>query len=105
MDKFFAVVESFNQWAESTITDFKLSKSNQFHSRYQLMMKNVTPENNLPPNFAANLIIEKGSARHNAHLELLKAIVKKGEKANANSKDKAEAKAAAANLKQHNIEV
>ncbi len=62
------------------------------------MMKSVTPENNLPPNFAANLIIEKGSAKTREDLNYLKAIVKKGEKANANSKDKAEAKAAAANL-------
>jgi transcriptional regulator with XRE-family HTH domain len=92
-DKFFAVVESFNQWAESTIKDFKLSKSNQFHPRYQPMMKSVTPENNLPPNFAANFIIEKGSPRHNAHIEYLKAAAKKGDKA------------AIANLKQYGIEV
>jgi transcriptional regulator with XRE-family HTH domain len=91
-DKFFAVVESFNQWAESTIKDFKLSKSNQFHPRYLPMMKSVTPENSLPPDFAANFIIEKGSLRHNAHIEYLKAAAKKGDKA------------AIANLKQHGIE-
>jgi len=92
-DKFFAVVESFNQWAENTIADFKLSKSNQFHSRYRPIMKSVTPENNLPSNFAANFIIEKGSPRHNAHIEYLKSAAKKGDKA------------AIANLKQHGIEV
>ena len=92
-DKFFAVVESFNQWAENTIADFKLSKSNQFHSRYRPIMKSVTPENNLPSNFAANFIIEKGSPRHNAHIKYLKAAAKRGDKA------------AIANLKQHGIEV
>jgi hypothetical protein len=94
-DKFFAVIESFNQWAESTIEDFKLSKSNLFHPRYPAVMKNVTPENSwnsLPPNYAADVVIEKGSARHNAHLEILKALAKKGDKA------------AIANLKQHGIE-
>ncbi len=91
-DKFFAIVESFNQWAESTIKDFKLSKSNQFHSRYQPMMKTVMPEKNLPPNFAANFVIQKGSPRHNAHIEYLKTAAKKGDKA------------AIANLKQHGIE-
>jgi hypothetical protein len=92
-DKFFAVVESFNQWAESAIEDFKLSKSDQFHPRYRARMKSVTPENNLPPNFIANCIIEKGSPRHNAHIEDLKTLAIKGDKA------------AIANLKQHNIEV
>ena len=94
--KLFAVVESFNQWAESTIADFKLSKSDQFHPRFPAVMKNVTPENSwssLPPNYAANSIIEKGSPRHNAHLEHLKVMARNGDKA------------AIANLKQHNIEV
>ncbi|HUZ06563.1 MAG TPA: hypothetical protein VMV89_03660 [Candidatus Paceibacterota bacterium] len=90
--KLFAVVESFNQWAENTIADFKLSKSNQFHPRYRPIMKSVTPENNLPPDFAANSVIKEGSPRFNAHIEHLQAAAKKGDKT------------AIANLKQRGIE-
>jgi len=91
-DKFFAVVESFNQWAENTIKDFKLSKSNQFHPRYPAVIKNVTPENSWN-SLPANFIIKKGSPRHNAHIEYLKAAAINGDKA------------AIANLKQYGIEV
>jgi transcriptional regulator with XRE-family HTH domain len=43
-DKCFAVVECFNQWAQNTIKDFRLSKSKLFTSpRYLAIMKSVIP--------------------------------------------------------------
>ena len=116
----FAVLESLIHWSQRIVKDFKLSdskhiqdvhrisKSGVLESTHQekyirLMQSIIDPA--AVPNYPANFIIEKGSPRHNAHLELLKAMVKKGEKADANSKDKADARAAAANLKQHNIGV
>lgn len=95
-DKLFAVVESFNQWAASAIKDFKLSKSNEFNAKYRAIMKSVAPEDDwesLPPDYASNHVIEKGSPRWNQHVDLLKALAKKGDKA------------AIANLELYNIEV
>lgn len=52
-------------------------------------------------NYAENSIIEKGSPRHNAHLELLKAMVKRGVKPDAGKQEKIDAESAAANLNAH----
>jgi hypothetical protein len=108
--RLFAVVEDFLNWSQGIIKDFKLEESKHIqdvHSvikksgiieptgraKYIAMSQSVvyqTPAK--PPNYAANSIIEKGSPRHNAHIEYLKTMAKKGDKA------------AIANLKQHNIE-
>lgn len=118
--RLFAVLESLIHWSQRIVKDFKLSdskhiqdvhrisKSGILESTHQekyirLMQSIIDPA--AVPNYPSNSIIEKGSPRHNAHLEHLKAMVKNGRKADANSKDKADAKAAAANLKLHGIEV
>jgi hypothetical protein len=108
--RLFAVIASFLRWSQGIIEDFKLADSKEIQDvhrvlkrsgiiertnqrKYIPMMKSVTTEISLPPNIAASFIIEKGSPRHNAHIEYLKAAAKKGDKD------------AIANLKQYGIEV
>jgi hypothetical protein len=104
--RLFAVVESFLYWSQGIVEDFKLADSKHLQDvhhvtkrsgiiertsqkKYLPMLKSVTQENSMPPNIAAGFIIKKGSSRHNAHIEHLKTMAKKGDKA------------AIANLKQH----
>jgi hypothetical protein len=107
--RLFAVLESLIHWSQGIVKDFKLSESKHIQDVHRVPQKNGVLGNtnrekyirlmqsiidqDAGPHYDANPVIEKGSARHNAHLEYLKDMARKGDKA------------AIANLKLHNIEV